>query len=223
MDEPPLGVLFNQYGTDKDKNGYTAIYEPLLKPLRHKPIHLLEVGIGTMNPDATSTMFGYALEGYKPGGSLRAWREYFRRGSIVGIDCEPDSQFKESRITTYLADSLQKGQIDSVLKSQQFHVIIDDASHYDESQFQTLKNCWNYLQPGGYYFIENIPYWSRIPTEFREKIAEFVGPLSTLYYTEHKNMLVITKGNPTRHKTSGTRKNGLGGPLRARTRSAKGC
>lgn len=219
MDDISLGVLFNRYGTDKDRNGYTAMYEPLLKPLRHKPIRLLEIGIGTMNPDAISTMFGYALEGYRPGGSLRAWREYFRRGSIVGIDCEPDSQFKESRITTHLADSRQKEQVDSVLRSQHFHVIIDDASHSDESQLQTLKNCWNYLQPGGYYFIENIPSWSRIPTEFRDEIAAFIGALSTLYFTEAKNMLVITKANPTRHTRSGTRKNGLGGPLRARTRS----
>jgi hypothetical protein len=219
MMSPSLGELFNTYGTDKDRNGYTAVYEPLFKPLRYQPVCLLEVGIGSLNPNASCSMLGYALEGYKPGGSLRAWRDYFHRGQIVGVDVEADTQFAEPRITTLLADSLNLEALNSQLGDRKFHIIIDDACHYDEYQIQTLKNLWSRLQPGGYYIIENIPEYSRIPGEFRQQLAEFVGPLSTLYFTERKNLLIITKANPVRRK-DGTRKNAVSGPLRNTTRGS---
>ncbi len=95
--------LFNKYGSDKDRNGYAQVYHTLFHKLCDQPINFLEIGIGTMIPGVASSMQGYALEGYKPGGSLRAWRDYFVNGRIVGVDIQPDTQFTdEQRIETYL-------------------------------------------------------------------------------------------------------------------------
>ncbi len=201
-EEMPLGALFNKYGSDKDRNGYTEFYDPLFKNFRNQPVNLLEIGIGTLIPDAPSSMVGFHLEGYKPGGSLRAWRDYFPKGQIVGCDIQPDTQFTEPRIVTVLANSTSREEVDRALGSRTFQIIIDDGSHYDEHQVQTLKNTWHRLKGGGYYIIEDIQPWSRISTDFRKEIADFVGPSSRMFFTEHKNVLVISKERVARRRQS---------------------
>ena len=188
-----LGALFNHYGSDKDRNGYTPVYHSILKHLRDRELAILEVGIGTMIPGAPSSMVGYSLPGYAPGGSLRAWRDYVPKGQIVGVDIQPDTQFVEDRITTHLADSSNKEQLDGVLGEQTFDVIIDDGLHWDETQMQTLRNLWGRVRPGGFYITEDITVWSRIPTDFRDQISEIAGGTSPYFFTEKKNILVISK------------------------------
>lgn len=186
-----LGLLFNKYGSDKDRNGYTALYRALWNSLQTKPIDLLEIGIGTMIPGVQSSMVGYALPGYAPGGSLRAWRDYFTLGNIVGCDIQPDTQFTEDRIVTYLANSSDKKQLDAVLGDRMFDIIIDDGLHWDEYQVKTMENLWGRVKPGGYYVIEDVTVNSRIPTEFRPKIEALAG--KQYFLTEIKNVLVATK------------------------------
>ena len=190
-----LADLFNKYGSDKDRNGYTHFYDAIFRNLRDKPIDLLEIGIGTMIPGAPSSMVGYSLPGYAPGGSLRAWRDYFQNGNIVGCDIQPDTQFTdEPRITTRLGSSFVRAEVDAALgPDATFDIIIDDGSHYDEHQVETLKNLWHRVKAGGFYIIEDIQPWSRISTDFRPKIAEFVGPNAYMFFTEKKNVLIIGK------------------------------
>ena len=69
-----LGDLFNLYGSDKERNGYVPLYQTLFRTKQENEVSLLEVGIGTMIEGAHSSMVGYALPNYKPGGSLRAWQ-----------------------------------------------------------------------------------------------------------------------------------------------------
>lgn len=186
-----LGSLFNKYGSDKDRNGYTPIYNAIWKSLRDKPIDMLEIGIGTMIPDVQSSMVGYALPGYAPGGSLRAWRDYFPLGNIVGCDVQPDTQFTEERITTHIANSSEKQQLDAVLGDQMFDIIIDDGLHWDIVQIKTLENLWHRVKPGGYYVIEDLSVVNRIPTDMRHQVEAMVG--KAYFLTEKKNVLVATK------------------------------
>lgn len=188
-----LGGLFNRYGSDKDRNGYTPIYHSLMKHLRTREVAVLEIGIGTMIPGVPSSMVGYSLPGYAPGGSLRAWRDYFPKGQIVGVDVQPDTQFTEERITTHLADSSNKDALDAVLGDRTFDLIIDDGLHYDVTQMQTLRNLWHRVRPGGFYVTEDITEWSRIPTEFRKEIVEIVGPTAPYWFSEKKNVLVVSR------------------------------
>lgn len=183
----------NNYGSDKARNGYIPMYHSFMKNMRDESIDLLEIGIGTMIPGVQSSMVGYSLPGYAPGGSLRAWRDYLRHGNIVGIDVQPDTQFQEDRIQTFLADSSNKQQLDDVLGERMFDVIIDDGLHWDECQVNTMRNLWNRVRPGGFYVIEDITEWSRIPTEFRSEIEKIVGKDGFFFITEKKNFLIASR------------------------------
>jgi hypothetical protein len=162
-----LAELFNKYGSDKDRNGYAQLYHTLFDHLKDQPITMLEIGIGTMIEGAHSSMVGYSLENYKPGGSLRAWRDYFCQGRIIGADVQPDTQFSdEPRIETYLCNSIDPSAVVEFMKSFpedfKFDIIIDDGSHIDMDQFQTLRNFYPYLKEGGIYIIEDIYPSSKI-------------------------------------------------------------
>src|SRR5579863_5736399 len=129
-----LDELFNHYGSDKTRNGYAPIYHSLFKHIKNNRINLLEIGIGTMIPGVHSSMVGYSLPGYKPGGSLRAWRDYFPNSNILGADVQSDTQFTEDRISTILCDSTSPEKTEEIFKGKSFDIIIDDGSHYDEHQ-----------------------------------------------------------------------------------------
>ena len=188
-----LSELFNTYGSDKDRNGYTPIYHAVFKNLKDKPVDLLEIGIGTMLPGVMSSMQGYALPGYKPGGSLRAWRDFFPKGNIVGADIQWDTQFSEERIRTIIADSGNREELDRRLGECTFDIIIDDGWHWDENQVKTMRNLWHRVRPGGYYVIEDILRDARIATDLRPQIAEIVGSEGYFFLTEKKNILVASK------------------------------
>lgn len=171
-----LDDLFTKYGSDKNRNGYSPVYHSLFKHIRDQPIDFLEIGIGTMIPGVYSSMVGFALEGYAPGGSLRAWRDFFKNGNVYGADIQPDTQFKEERIQTMLINSVDKENVDRTIKdvcpTDSFDVILDDGAHHPDMQFQTFKNFYPYLKKGGYYIIEDVGVNSTILSSHLPKIRE---------------------------------------------------
>jgi hypothetical protein len=62
------------YDTDKISHCYLEVYDPVLAPWVDQEIRFLEVGGDR-------------------GGSLKFWRNYFLRGSIVGIDLKLSERF----------------------------------------------------------------------------------------------------------------------------------
>ena len=99
-----LAALFALRGSDKDRNGYSSLYNTLFLPLKDSPVTLLEIGVGTMLP-GNSSMKGYMPDSYKPGASLRAWRDFFPNGEMHGMDVQPDCMFSEWRIATHMCNS----------------------------------------------------------------------------------------------------------------------
>ncbi len=193
MSNDNLGDLFNQYGSDKDRNGYTPYYHACFKHMKDKPIDMLEIGIGTMIPGVHSSMVGYSLPGYAPGGSLRAWRDYFKNGNITGCDVQPDTQFTDERITTVLSDSTNRDAVVKTFGDKTFDIIIDDGSHYDEHQLQTFMNFWDRVRAGGFYIVEDITPHSRMSGYMKDTVASIVGNSGTLFLTEKKNFMIISK------------------------------
>lgn len=193
-----LGELFDKYGSDKNRNGYTPVYHSLFKHIKNKNINLLEIGIGTLIPGVPSSMVGYSLPGYKPGGSLRAWRDFFINGEITGIDIQKDTQFTENRIKTYLYNSTEAAEVakfKKVLGDKTFDIIIDDGSHWDEHQLKTLINFYPSLKDGGIYVIEDVCPSSRILTTFLKHVRT-ASNNDYLFATEHKNLVIISKELP---------------------------
>ena len=101
-------------------------------------------------------MVGFAQPGYLPGGSLRAWRDYFPNAIVTGMDVQPDTQFVEERIKTMLCDSRNSQNVEQALGDLTFDIIIDDGSHNDDSQLYTLLNLYQRVKPGGFYVIEDV-------------------------------------------------------------------
>jgi hypothetical protein len=158
-----LTDLLRQEGTDKWK-WYGAFYDAALSDRRFAIHSVLEVGIGTLVPDATSTMVGWATPGYRPGGSLRAWRDYFPNASVVGIDVQPDTMLPaEARIATFLCDSTDRASFRRDVAPHArlpFDVIIDDGLHDAATQIATFGHLVEYLHPHGLYVIEDIAPWT---------------------------------------------------------------
>ena len=151
-----LQEIINKFGSDKNLSGYTPTYTELFESIRDKNLNLLEIGIGTVIPGAQSSMASTQIQNYKPGASLRAWKDYFSYSFIYGGDIQEDTQFTEDRIQTFLFDSTNKEACDTTLKDMQFDIIIDDGWHKWEAQLNTITNLFTRVKIGGYYVIEDI-------------------------------------------------------------------
>ncbi len=152
-----LSDLFEKYGTDKARNGYTEMYERILD--RDAPMRILEIGIGTVIPGAYSTMAGFHLPGYAPGGSLRAFKEYCPNATFLGLDVQPDTQFFDERIETGICDTtdaLAVARFCAWRADESFDLVIDDGGHHAEMQIATLVNFHAKVRRGGHYVIEDI-------------------------------------------------------------------
>jgi len=129
------------YDSDKIKHGYLGLYDPVLAPWIGKEITLLEVGVHR-------------------GESLRLWRDYFPRGTIIGIDrCLPEHFQPEERIQIFEGNQWDKAFLSKVANKMApdgFDIIIDDASHIG---IKTKRTFWHlfdhHLKPGGLYAIED--------------------------------------------------------------------
>ena len=141
------------YGTDKCSKGhnYLHTYERLLEPLRTQMTAILEVGIWR-------------------GQSLFTWRSYYDV-KIVGIDINPEVPTMENLgIHTFKADQMKPDQLRAaVYILAPFDVIIDDGCHLPEAQEITFKALWEYLKPGGYYFIEDCSMVASFPPKDWER------------------------------------------------------
>ncbi len=190
-----LSSLFASHGSDKDRNGYSSLYNALFLPLKDAPVTLLEVGIGTMIPGAPSSMKGYMSDDYRPGASLRAWKDFFPKGQIHGMDVAADCMLSEQRIATHLCDSTCPA---SVLAWTQEHpdltfdVIVDDGSHWDLHQLATLQHLFPLLKPGGYYIIEDVVPDSLVSQE-PQRVHEIVGDVGIFFAGLKNNLCVIHK------------------------------
>ena len=144
-------VSRNQYDTDKSEE-YLRNYERAFAHLRTRQIALLEIGVNR-------------------GGSLHMWRDYFTRGTIVGVDLAPPAGFVDpsGRCRVFQGDQADPAALRAIAASAApggFHIIVDDASHIGEATAATFKALfYDHLQPGGFYAIEDwgTGYWDSWP------------------------------------------------------------
>jgi hypothetical protein len=141
-----------RYDTDKVPHGYLEVYDPVLRPFLDREITLLELGVAK-------------------GGSLLLWRDYFPRGTIVGVDKgdPPAWAEREARIRVFQGYQHDPGFLSSVARQTApdgFDIVIDDASHL---AVLTRLGFWHlfdhHLKPGGLYVIEDwgTGYWDDWP------------------------------------------------------------
>lgn len=106
MSDPTISIkaMLDAQGTDKGR-WYGGLYGVLLSPIRECVRCVVEIGIGTMIPGRPSSMVGVVGAGtYRPGASLRAWRDFFPNADVHGVDVAPDTgiDFRASNYNTSL-------------------------------------------------------------------------------------------------------------------------
>ena len=131
---------------------YTPQYHEMLQSRRGDVKLLLEIGIGNI-----PLMAGLTSYKYKPGASLRMWRDYFSNAQIVGCDILKDVQFTDDNITTFVTDQSSVESLNTLIENVGSpDIILDDGSHQEEHQALSFKTLWKSLKPGGIYIIEDV-------------------------------------------------------------------
>jgi hypothetical protein len=95
---------------------------------------------------------------YKPGASLRMWRDFFPNAMIYGADILPEVLFKEDRIETFLCDERDPKSVASVLGKigPDIDLFIDDGSHDVQAQINLCKYAMPLLKRDVIYIIEDV-------------------------------------------------------------------
>jgi len=195
-----LDVFIEKYGSDKKLSGYTHVYDRIFDSIRDDVKNLLEIGIGTLDPSCPSSFVGNPSHypHYKPGGSLRAWRDYFPNSFVEGVDIGKDCLLEEDRIKTFIADSQDTQLCDNIFGSKTYDIIIDDGLHTAIGQLRTLKNFFHRVVDGGYYIIEDLGGGGEGLNMFefyRQETEQIIG--NHEYYFGG-NILVVKKNNSQR-------------------------
>jgi len=175
-----LSKNFDLNGSDKVKNCYHFIYSCLFKNLTEN-YKILEIGLGTNNPNLVSSMGKNGT----PGASVRAFRDSFPNAKVFGADIDIDILFKSERIETYFVDQNDLNSFKNIplLDDSKFDIIIDDGLHYQLSNLNTLLYALENLNIDGYFIIEDIGRWTIetwkivnkiLPKNFDSKIIHMI-------------------------------------------------
>jgi hypothetical protein len=153
-----LKNLFDKYGSDKG-DAYFPLYTHLLQKYKqNNNLRLLEIGLGTNDPNLISTMGNYGL--YRCGGSLRAFRDFLPNASIYGADIDRNCLFNETNINTFFVDQLNISTFDDLNSNcgnSKFDIIIDDGLHCIGANLNTLIFALKNINKNGIIIIEDIP------------------------------------------------------------------
>lgn len=237
-----LDELARRHRTDKSGryHNYAQFYDRLFCNARTRSIRLLEVGVGTVEMAAPSSMNSY-VKCYKPGASLRMWSEYFQNASIIaGMDTQEDCIFQDGRIITALADSRCAESVGNAMLSfgeSEFDIILDDGLHERNAQLETFQCLRNYLSPNGVYIIEDIRRPMFLVRELQVLLPSHrihLEPLSSLRQNKKKippdsNVIVIlpetalTAGQESLAQVVASVISDISGPLSRELRTATAC
>ena len=172
-----LKELYNYYGSDKARyHDYHLLYGSLLsKPTSVTAV--LEIGLGTNNPRLISNMG----KSGRPGGSLRAFRDFLPKAQVYGADIDRQILFEEDRITTFFVDQTDPASLAALagLIGDHFDLIIDDGLHSPNANLAVLDFGLRKLKVGGWLVVEDIrsealPIWQLtaaiMPQQFEARL-----------------------------------------------------
>ena len=119
-------------GTGTDKNAmhsYGPVYDYLFRPYENKKIDLLEVGV-------------------RGGWSIAAWKEFFPKANITGIDIEEPADIKVDGVEYIISN------VRDIKTDKQYDIVIDDGSHKLRDMLYVAENFK--LKVGGVMIIEDV-------------------------------------------------------------------
>lgn len=191
-DTETLGQILEKHGSDKStKHNYHIALAHILGQLKDAPIKLLEIGMGTNNPELVSSM---GADG-RPGASLYAFREFLPGAEIYGADIDRNILFQSERIRTAYVNQLDVATFSSMsaeFGGAKFDLIIDDGLHAIGANFNTLLFALENLNDSGWIVVEDIIYienWKSIDFILRASASYQTYVVKTRYaylYIVHK-------------------------------------
>ena len=155
--EDELKELFIKYGSDKFIHPYYKYYSNVLSS--KSDINILEIGMGTKDPNIASTMFFYMEDrGFDstPGSSLRAFRDFVKGSNVYGADIDEDILFEEENIKTAKVDQLAKSELDELFKGVSFDFAVIDGLHHITADVNSIISLINRMNVGSKLIIEDI-------------------------------------------------------------------
>lgn len=152
-----LSSLFRKHGSDKStSHDYSSIYAYFLNKLGlDQPLKILEIGLGTNNPNLVSSMGKTGT----PGASLRTFRDALPKAEIYGADIDEDILFTEQRIKTAWVDQFDQSSfitMTDTLGETEFDLIIDDGLHAVSANLNSLLFALSHLRESGVFIAEDI-------------------------------------------------------------------
>ena len=154
-----LTELMNLHGSDKggknNHHNFSKFYSELFFNKRKKIKNVLEIGLGTNDPNMASNM---GKEGV-PLASLRAWRDYFVNANIYGADIDKNILKDEHKIKTYFVDQKNPATINLLFEQigeESFDIILEDGLHEYSANICFFENSIKYLSDEGVYIIEDV-------------------------------------------------------------------
>ena len=152
-----LGNILQKNNSDKSTtHDYHIFYSFILNKLGEKSaLNILEIGMGTNNPNIVSSM---GVDG-RPGASLYAFREYLPNSNIYGADIDKDILFESDRIKTSFVDQMDSNTLHELVNkfgNTKYDLIIDDGLHSIGANFNTMLFALNNINEDGWVVIEDI-------------------------------------------------------------------
>jgi hypothetical protein len=195
--------VMTKHGSDKGRaHNYTTVYSALFQARWHQPLRLLELGMGSNNPDVPSNMGIFGV----PGASHRGWRELFPNASVYGADVDRRILFQEDRIKTFYCDQSDHSSIRELWSHPELRdgvdIIIEDGLHTFDANVSFLEGSLDRLRPGGIYITEDIlgdcveDWYDRLETVYSKRYPTYEFALVSVPDpgNQANNLLVVRRG-----------------------------
>lgn len=194
--------IMTKHGSDKARaHNYSTVYSALFKERLDQPLQILELGLGTNNPDLPSTMGVFGV----PGASHRGWRELFPHAQIYGADIDRRILFQEDQIKTFYCDQLSQSSIRELWSNPELQagadIIIEDGLHTFEANVSFLEGSLDHLRSGGLYICEDImldcvdKWYDRLENVYAKRYPNFEFAFTRLPHGGNwaNNILVVRR------------------------------
>lgn len=153
-----IGEIFKANQSDKagPNHRYDLVYQNIFSELKtEQSINILEIGLGTNNPDTVSHM---GRRG-RPGASLYAYREFFPKANIFGADVDKRILFESERIKTTYVDQLKPetfNQMHRHLGEPELDLFIEDGLPSVSASLNSLNYAISVTKKNGYIILEDL-------------------------------------------------------------------
>ena len=203
-----LSYLCDKYGSDKgglnnsikpfhcEPHTYSDFYSMIFDHCRYDVKRVFECGIGLNKSIFASNM----VNNYKPGASLRVWRDYFINAKIIGADINRDVLFQEERIETFYIDQTNPVSINDFWKEVElsdFDFILDDGLHNFDAGLCLFEHSITKLSERGIYIIEDVQLYDML--KYKEHFLErnfqvdYVSLIPPSGPIQNNNLIIIRK------------------------------